>query len=346
MEAVDVHAHIAPRGFLDRAPEDRGQRGISVRHDGATGVYTLVFRGTEVGATAEHTYPIIPSEYNVALRRTRMAEQGVNVQILSANPLLFHYGAEPAEAERQCRLLNEELARIGEDDPEHFVPVAMVPLQDVERACRELERAVRELGMKGVQIGANIWGRDLDDPALYPFYRKAVELNVPILVHPAVSQSHPTAVASMQRLGKYYLRNVIGNLLDTTIAVARIIYSALLEQLPGLRLCFVHGGGYAPYGVGRMDRGYHVREETRGAVPRPPSYYIRQMYFDTVTHDARALRHLLERVGGERVVLGSDYPYDMGLDDPVGFVKGAGLDKELVENVLAGNAARLFGLSE
>lgn len=344
VKIVDVHAHMTPLAFLEVIPEDRGQKGLSVHYDSATGVYTLVFRGTEIGTQAEYRHPVIPVEYDLNLRRAKMSEQIVDVHILSPTPLLSGYGLDPVVAEQRCRLVNEYLASIGERDPEHFIPVAMVPLQDAERAVREVERAVRELGMKGVQIGANVWGKDLDHHSFFPFFKKVAELDVPILVHPAVSQSHSTAVANMERLGKHYLHNIVGNPLDTTIAIARIIFSGLLDQLPNLKFCFAHAGGYAPYGIGRMNRGYFIREENKGVIPRPPTQYIRQLYFDSITHDVKALRYLIEAVGEGNVMLGSDYPFDMGVEDPVGFVKEAGLPHEVMDRVLGGNAAHLFGL--
>ena len=346
MKIVDVHSHITPKGFLERAPRDNGHAGFSVRPtEGFGGNYELVFRGTGVGSLAEeHAYPVLKSEYDVEERLHGMKSQGIDVQVLTVSPMLFNYGAEVDDAVSHCAQLNDELAAIALAQPSSFVSLGMVPAQDTEASVKELTRAVTELGMPGIQLGANIWGEDLDSPRLRPLLQAADEYGAIIFVHPAVSQSPPDAVANMTRLGDYYLRNLIGSPLDTTISIARIIFSGLLDELRNLRFVFAHAGGFAPLGVGRLDHGFRVRPEA-SKLSEPPSQALKRVYLDSITHLPAGLRLMVELLGEQQIVLGSDYPYDMGPVDPVGDVRSAGLSVEAEEVILSTNALQLFGIN-
>jgi aminocarboxymuconate-semialdehyde decarboxylase len=192
--------------------------------------------------------------------------------------------------------------------------------------------------MRGIEIGSNINGKYLDDPDLWPFYEKAQRLGTFIFVH-------PINVAGLERMQKYHLRNLIGNPLDTSLAIASIIFGGVLESFPRLKFCFAHAGGFTPYQQGRLERGYHVRSECK-TISKPPIEYIKLLYFDTITHYAPALSYLIETVGSDHVLMGSDYPFDMGDPNPVSTVK----DLKTISNpekrkVLGKNAIRLLNLS-
>lgn len=303
----------------------------------------MVFRGTAFGPLDEHAYPIPPLDYDIGLRIAEMERLGVDVQVLSLSPLLFQYGVPAAEAVPRARLLNDELAAVQRARPERFRALGTLPLQDPDASVEELERVMGTLGMAGVQVGANVWGRDLDGPDLVRVLERAEQLGAVVFIHPAIMQSYPGAVANMDRIGDFYLRNLIGNPLDTTIAIARLLFGGTLERLPRLKLYLAHGGGYAVFGMGRFAHAHGVRHET-AAAQRDPRELLRNVYVDTIVHDPPTLRYVVEMLGAERVMMGSDYPTDMGPADPVGAIDAAGFDAQTRALVLGGNAARLFGI--
>jgi aminocarboxymuconate-semialdehyde decarboxylase len=222
--------------------------------------------------------------------------------------------------------------------PDDFVAVATLPLQVPDEALKELERAVKKLGLRGVEIGSHVGKRELGDEAFWPIYGAIEKMNVPILIH-------PHQVAGLDRLRDFYLSNLIGNPLDTTIAAARLIFSGTLAKYPRLKIILAHGGGQFPYIIGRMEHGYEVRPEPKEKVKRPPMAFLKNFYFDTITHNPQALRYLISMAGSDHVLLGSDYPYDMGDQDPVNTVsKLPRIKKEDRMKIMRENAVVLFGL--
>lgn len=270
-------------------------------------------------------------------RLGEMDSLGVDVQVLSTAPFFFNYHLDVETALAASREINDEIAEAVRGHPTRFSGLATVPLQDAGAAIKELERAMG-LGLKGAEVCTHVNGRNHDDPALFPFFQAAQRMGAFIFFH-------PHAPAASDRTGSYYLGNLIGNPLDSTIAIASLIFGGVLDRLPDLKLCFAHGGGYACYGIGRMDRGFAVRSEPKAHLLAPPSSYLRRLYFDCLTHSYPALGYLLETVGADNVLLGSDYPFDMGYDSPVEWVLGAPKVSESdMEKILGGNAARLLGL--
>ncbi len=211
-------------------------------------------------------------------------------------------------------------------------------MQAPEAAARELERAVRDLGLRGCEINSNVNGKNLDDKALAPFYARAQELDVPIFIH-------PSGVPGLnERLGAYYLTNLIGNPMDTTIAAASLIFGGVLKEFPRLKVYLAHGGGACPYIRGRWEHGWRVRKEAHANIERPPSEYFGQLYFDSLVHGGPALNFLAATVGPERIMLGTDYPFDMGNYRSVEAIDAvAGVTDAEKDLMLGGNAARLFG---
>jgi len=251
--------------------------------------------------------------HNVDLRLEDMARTGIDCQAVSQNPAMYLYEI-PAEVNVEfAKLQNEELARLKRDHPGKFAPLAAVPLQDGQAAADELERAVRVLGLHGVATSTNVAGRNLDGPDLEPFYAKLNELQVPWFIHPSGA---PLA----DRAPRYYLTNFVGNPLDTTIAVCSLIFGGVMERYPNIRCWTPHAGGYVPYQFGRYEHGYQWRDEPKVVVDKPPSHYLPAFLFDVIAHSAPALNYLVQTFGPERVYLGSDYPFDMGLPDPVGTI--------------------------
>ncbi len=250
---------------------------------------------------------------------------------------MLYYWADSETGVTLSRLQNERISEICRQYPDRFIGIGTVPLQDVEEAIKELERLSKELGLRGVIISSNVNGKDLDDPAFFPFFNGAERLNLLIFVHP-----HNTAGA--ERMQRFYLTNLVGNPLETTIAAARLIFSGLLEKLPGLKICFAHGGGHLPYIMGRIHHGYVVRPECKDEIKRSPWEYFGHLYFDTITHYLPALEYLVKTAGSDHVLMGTDYPYDMGDEDPVGFVRSLSIPEAGKEKILGGNFRRLLGI--
>lgn len=263
---------------------------------------------------------------------------GLDMAVLSISPAQFFYNLEGEKGLEVCRLQNDRIAAIVKEYPDRFVGVASVPLQDGGSAAAELERAVKELGLRGVEIGSNVRGRYLGDEGFFPFFQKARELDVPVFIHPC-------NVAGAERMGDYYFPNLIGNPLDTTITAAHLLLGGIFERLPGVKIVLAHAGGQLPYIIGRIAHGWKVRPECRKALSRSPVEYLGEFYYDTIAHGREALAFLVSRVGAGRVVLGTDHPYDMGDGDPLGTL---GALTELTpeeRNLIAGrNAASLLGI--
>jgi aminocarboxymuconate-semialdehyde decarboxylase len=283
--------------------------------------------------------PVAQKLCNPEQRIKDMDATGVDMQILSPAPPSSYYNLEAEACLWFSRRQNDGIAQTVKEYPERFLGIGTVPLQAADMAIAELDRAVNKLGLRGLQILSNVAGRNLDAPELMPFYKEVEALDVPIFIH-------PSNVAGADRIKKYYLRNLIGNPLDTTIGAAHIVFGGVLDKYPNLKFILAHGGGYLPYQRGRWEHGYEVRPEGKEVIKHPPSHYIPLLYFDTITHFAPALEYLIATVGADRVVMATDYPYDMGDATPVETVKSLkNVSNEDKEKILGGNAKRLFKLA-
>lgn len=268
-----------------------------------------------------------------------MEKMRLDMTVLSIAPPHFYYNLEGEVAIAFAQRQNNRLADIARTYPDRFVSMATVPLQNVEAAVVEMERAVLNLNMKGVEVGSNIQGRYLGDPLFWPFYEKVAELDVPIFIH-------PRDVAGSERMKDFYFGNLIGNPLDTTIAAAHIIFSGVLDRFPGLKIILSHAGGHLPYICGRLRHGFDVRPECKEIIKTSPLDYVKKLYFDTITHDSDTLRFLISMVGADHVLIGTDYPYDMGDLDPVRTVEElTGLSADQSAKIMGGNAASLFKIA-
>ena len=267
-----------------------------------------------------------------------MDRMGVDVQALSPSPFNCNYWAEPELGLAAAKLVNDRIAEMVAGHPERFVGLCTVPLQAPELAIVELERAVRKLGLRGVQIGADVDGEELAAPRFRPFFARAEELGILIFLH-------PSGYTEGARMVDHYLINVIGNPLASTVAVSHLIFGGVLDAYPKLKLCVAHGGGYLPTYSGRMDHAYKVRPECRAALPKKPSHYLKKIHFDSLVFTPGHLNYLIGEYCAQRVLLGTDYPYDMAEPDPVGRVDEISRLKAADKKaILGGNAARLLGL--
>ncbi len=269
-----------------------------------------------------------------------MDAMGVDIQGLATFVSQYGYWLPASVAIESARIQNDTLAQAVADFPGRFVAAgATVPLQDIDAAIAEMDRAVDDLGFKGLQIGGTVDGHNLDEPRFRPFWEAVAAKGVPVILHPnGYEESH--------RLDEYFFVNCIGNPLETTVAVHRMVFSGLFEELPDLKLVLLHGGGYVPFYAARADHTWEVRPETRTHIPdRPPSHYFKRLYYDTMVFQPQYVRHLIDVVGSDRVMLGTDFPFDMGETDPVGLIdRVEGLTEPERSAIKGANAARLFNL--
>lgn len=286
----------------------------------------------------EHFAEIVPKLTLPEERLRDMDRMGIDIQAISVAPPQYFYWTEPDLGVRLARMQNDNLARIVAGHPDRFVGLGTLPLQDVDASLVELDRVVNELGFNGVEICTSVNGVDFDDARFRPFFDRAQELDVLIVMH-------PNGFSHGERLAAYYLINTMGMPLDSSVAIARMIFGGVLERFSQLKICIVHGGGYVPFYPARFDHAYHARADCREYISRPPSTYLRRLYFDSMVFDTEDLTYLISRYGADHVLLGTDYPYDMGEDDPLGLIASVeGLDGKERALVMGGNAARLLNL--
>jgi aminocarboxymuconate-semialdehyde decarboxylase len=328
---IDIHAHFTPPAWLDELRRNGAEYGCAVREDSAG--HTTVQLGDENPA------PVLPRLLDLPARLRAMEERRLDRQVLSVSMGLVGYHLGERHAQALSRLFNETVADTAKQFGGRLIPVATVPMQSGRAAEEELEHAAKNLGIRMVEIGTNVNGANLDEDPFRGFFVRAAELGVLVQLHP-----HQDCVAGVERMSRYYLSNLIGNPVDTAVAAASLIFGGVMERLPSLKVCLVHGGGALPYLLGRLSHG-HAHIEAARTVPRPPLDYFRRFYFDTIVHDNRALRLLHELVGSERLMIGTDFPYDhTGETDPIGQLERAGLAGD--EKILGQNAAELLDLNK
>ncbi|NQV54767.1 MAG: amidohydrolase, partial [Rhodospirillales bacterium] len=236
------------------------------------------------------------------------------------------------------RLINNEIAECVATHPDRFVGLGSIPLPNTEMAVAELERCVGELGFRGVEINSQVTGDELSAPRLEPFFAKAEELDILIFIHTA---GHTYT----DRLTEHYFLNIIGHPIEATMAISHLIFDGVMDRHPGLKICVAHGGGYLPSYAGRMDHAYHARPDVRDGLPKPPSEYLKRFYFDTMVFEPDQLKYLIDKFGSDHILLGTDYPYDMGDEDPLGLIgRVAGLDEAAASAIAGGNAAKILKL--
>jgi aminocarboxymuconate-semialdehyde decarboxylase len=262
---------------------------------------------------------------------------GMDVGVLQPTQTMFFYWAEPAAASELARMVNEHTAKAVKKRRENLIGLATVPLQDADLAVRELTYAIGELGLRGVVTGSNVNGHGFDEEALQPFLAKVAELGVPLFIHP----NNPSGIP---RIRNYYLANFLANPLESTITAAQLVFGGVLDRHPGLKICLSHAGGVLPFLLGRLEHGQSMRPEARKHCEHPFSYYLKNFYVDTITFRRDTLRFVLEVMPHGHVFMGTDYPYDMADRDPVGSVKAAVEDKELLDQVMGENLAAVLRL--
>jgi aminocarboxymuconate-semialdehyde decarboxylase len=325
---VDVHTHLAvpaAEALVAGAPGMAGELALErAGHSPAS-----------LEMNAAQLSRLLPVIADPDARLAAMAAMGVDVQIVGPMPM-HHSWADRALAAEYSRAVNEGIAAFCAARPDRFAGLASVPLQHPDLAVAELEYATK-LGCAGVSVSTTVAGRELADAWHEPFWAAAERTGAVVLIH-------PWGCSLGNRLATSYLGNIVGQPVETTVALSHIIFSGLLDRYPRLRLVACHGGGYLPTYAGRSDHGWAVRPDARSCAD-PPSSYLRRMWFDSLVYTPPALRHLVAAAGADRVLLGTDYPWDMGVDDPVRRVEAAGLADADRAAILGRTAAELFGLN-
>jgi aminocarboxymuconate-semialdehyde decarboxylase len=328
--AIDIHTHILPPGWEDWAARYGVTGWPSCRlHDACN---ATIFLGEKEFRRIDER------SFSPARRIADMDAERIGVQMISPVPVMLCYWGAPQATDAFARMQNDFIAGVVQQHAGRFVGAGTVALQDTGLAIRELER-LKSLGFPAVEIGSHVNGRDFDDPQLFDFFAAAESLDLAVFVHP----QGPSI--GQERMGQYYLPFMVGYPSDSALAAARLILGGVLHRLPRLRVCFAHGGGSFPATLGRLDHGHRVRPEAKRHIAVAPSHYARSLYFDTLTHDARLLAFLLEKFGSERIMVGSDYPFDMGVEHPLAQLEGVSLTAADVDNITYKTAGRFLRLA-
>jgi aminocarboxymuconate-semialdehyde decarboxylase len=330
---IDMHAHYVSPSLIAEAQRHRGKYGVSVRSLD-TGLQQLSF-----DHSGDRLRPFLPELISLDARESYIAANGIDIQVISTWTDMCGDDLPAEKAKAWGRLQNETLAADAKASGGRFVAMGTLSLQDVAAAVDELEYMSRHLGIHSIELGTNISGCDLDDPRFRPMWKKIADLGFFVLLHP------PFRPVGLERANDYFLNNLISYPVDTTIAAARLVFSGLLDEFPSLKICLAHGGGFLPYQIGRFDCGYASHPACSRFIKKPPRQYLRSFFYDTLTHGDTALDFLSRSVGKDRLLYGSDYPFEML--DPTGPSRVRAIsDLTLAEEaeILAGTACKLLGI--
>jgi aminocarboxymuconate-semialdehyde decarboxylase len=335
VESIDVHFHVVPPEYLEAVRRGTFRQAVEIERRGGR-EHTVVHAPEDVVVEPGN-------EIDLRLSDTRLILEGLDRRRLDAaaigpSPGQFFYWADPDLGAEIARLMNDGIAAMAKANGDRMVGLGTLPMQDGEQAARELERGVTQLGLRGFEICTHINGQDLDHPRFAPVFAAAARLGAPIFLH-------PQNWGEMRRLRDYHLWNLVGFPTETALAAAHLIAGGVFERHPELKIILAHGGGYFPYQIGRLDHGYKVRAELHDRLPRRPSEYLGGIYCDSLTHNTQALKFLVDRLGDDHVVIGTDYPFDMGDEAPVDTIRACRLGREREAKVLGGNLARLLRIA-
>lgn len=326
---IDIHAHIIVPEAANIARPHIDMSRVSLGHfsDAAT---------KEINTIQEKDIGEVMT--TIDRRLVDLDKMGIDIQVVAPAPGQCYYYVDPKIAEKAHRVANDGVAEFCSRKPDRFLGLGGVTLQEPELAVQELEYVMTTLKLKGVQILTNVDGQELSDPKFRPFFAKAEQLGAFIMLH-------PNGFTHGERLTHFYFNNVVGNPLETTLALHNLIFSGTLARFPDLKLMAVHGGGYLPAYSGRIDHAWGARQDSHGALPLPPTTYLRQIYLDTVVFSYHQLAYLIDVFGPDRILMGTDYPFDMAEFNPIGHIAGVhGMDGTTLAQLTGGNAIRLLGL--
>lgn len=328
---IDVHSHAIPKEMLNLYKEQPMRYGLGIpdRTDGEK----LILTADGV------SFPLYDAFWNIECRLRDMEQRGVNAEVLTPVPNTLPYDLPVDDAIYAAKVLNDGIAAMCREEPEKFIPGAILPMQDVPAACEELERVARKLGVRVIQLNTQVNGRYYDEPEFLPFFAACERLGVLVFFHPLHNNMN-------YGLNPYYLINLLGNPIDTTISAVRLVLGGIPERYPDCRFLFAHGGGFLPYQQGRIAHGFTVRKETSVVLKNKlPDYYFSQLYYDTVTHSPEALEYLIKKQGADHVMLGSDYPFDMAdVRDPLQVLDLTEMNSDMKKKILSQNLCTLLNI--
>lgn len=330
MRTIDAHSHFLSPGSIEMLRQ--GDYPLAhIEERSGSGEWVVCEQGLE--------YPLTPLFTDVEAKLEWMDERGIDIALTSIAAPLFFYELEPQHVVDVSREINDAAAALTRDSGGRILGVATVPMTSPDEAAAELRRACGELGLKGVEIGTSVGDTMLDDPRLDPFFAAAAELGAPVFLHPYTFmlglQNHPG-------FERYFLLNTVGNLMETHLAAGRLTLGGVFDRHPELIVHLSHGGGGFPFQIARLDSTYHKRSYVRETASKPPSGYIPNFLFDTVLYDPQPIEYLLERFGPERVIFGTDHPFDIA--DLTGLETARAMEDGASSKVLGENAARAYGL--
>jgi len=301
LQKIDVHSHVIPLEMLQAIERNPGR--YQMRFEEKDGKRRIVRDGG-------HTFPVFEEFYDPAVKVKGMDRKGLDISYISPAPMVFFYWLDADTALEASRIINDGIANMAAARPGRLRGMGTLPMQHPDAAVAELERVVKEHGFRCIELGTSVEDAQLADSKFRPVLKRAQELKVFIF-------AHPYAFTPSCGLEDYYLRNLIGNPLQSTIMAANLMFSGVFDELKQLKICLAHGGGYVPYQIGRFVHGHKVRKETRALTRTSPYRLMRRFYYDALIHDPRALRYLIDLVGADRVTLGTDAPFDMGEEAPL-----------------------------
>jgi aminocarboxymuconate-semialdehyde decarboxylase len=326
VRAIDTHAHYYPQSFLDLIAEE----GKRFKAD-----YRMTSEGFYISSPVGSIGPLPRKFIDLKQRLADMDEQKVSMQAISLTTPMVNW-ADADFSLKLSRAWNNAASEAHKSYPDRLVALMILPMLYEDQAIDELKRSAQLPGMRGVYMGTNINNRDLDDPFFEPILAKIEEANLPVFLH-------PLQTVGGERLRPFYLSNLLGNPFDAAIAACHLIFGGVLDRHPKLQFCLPHGGGALPMLIGRVDHGAQVRAEIKPLhLPQPPSAYMQRFTYDTIVHSRPVMEFLIREVGAERIMLGSDYCFDMGYDRPVQFLEQINLPSAQRRMILGGNAAKLL----
>jgi aminocarboxymuconate-semialdehyde decarboxylase len=338
VKSIDVHTHVLPP-VIPRWADRFGAQGFIQLEPIANPTGGLPCRARMVRDDGTFFREIEANCWDPAIRLEESARHGVGAQVLSTVPVMFNYRIPAAQNLEIARFLNDHLAGLVAANPRRFVGLGTLPMQDPELACRELARC-RSIGLRGVQLGSHVNAWNLDAPELFPVFALAEKLGVPVFIH-------PWDMLAPERMPRYWLPWLVGMPTECTLAICSMIFGGVLDRLPKLRVCFAHGGGSFIGTLGRIEHGFEARPDlvaVNGA--KKPSDYLSRIFVDALVHDEHALRHLIDRLGADRVAMGSDYPFPLGEASPGALIKKMRLPSHSEEQLLQGTALRWLGMQK
>jgi aminocarboxymuconate-semialdehyde decarboxylase len=324
---IDIHAHVG----VPAAAE------IVKPHLDLATIPLFQFASPETRALNMKQEADISQRRPLANRLADLDAMGLDMQAIMPPPPQSYYTVPDEIAVKATRVLNDGIAEFAAQRPDRFIGFGSVPMMQPGEAVKELERCMGKLGFKGVQILTTIAGKELSDPLFAPFWKRAEELGALVILH-------PLGFTQGERFMRFSFNNVIGNPLDTTLALHYLIFDGVLERHPKLKILAVHGGGYLAAYSGRIDHAWGARSDSHGDLPQAPTTYLKRIYFDTIVFTAHQLAELVRLFGADKIMMGTDYPFDMADYDPIGHVVGTDFDAATTAAICGGNAKKLLGI--